>query len=324
FREGAPDLATTRGGGSAAGGGAVVGMEEKAGLTDFPGDAVPASVTTSGPGGFEVRGYPALAAEKGGVALRVLTSALEQARANRRGVVALALGKVRLGTDRVTTRWTGQAALALASSPYATTPALVEDVQWHAANALAEQWAQGEGGVPLDSVRKREDFEALVAFLRERLEDEVYRVVGVLVEVLGAWRETDRVIRESSSLALLDTVSEVREQVSKLVYAGFVGRTPPERLKDLARYLKAARMRVERAAVNPRADAASAWKVSDLTELWEQAVEAQSRMAPDPARDRVLADVRWLLEELRVSLFAQQLGTAGKVSDVRIRRLIEG
>ncbi|HZK05082.1 MAG TPA: ATP-dependent RNA helicase HrpA [Actinomycetaceae bacterium] len=304
------------------GGGVVVGMEERPELTDFPGEAIPGSVTSRGPGGFEVRGYPALmAGVDGSVALRVLPSALDQARAHPRGAVGLALSQVRLGTDRVTTRWGGAAALALATSPYPSTAALVEDVQRHAALALAEEWAADH--VPLDSLRRRADFDSLVAFLRERLEDGVFRVVGVLVEVLTAWRETDRAIRESSSLALLDTVSEVREQVSGLVYPGFASATPASRLSDLVRYLKAARMRVERAASSPRGDATSAWKVRDLTRDWEEAVEAQARMAPDPAREAMLAEVRWLLEEYRVSLFAQQLGTRGKVSEVRIRRMLE-
>nr|NLD41786.1 DUF3418 domain-containing protein [Actinomycetales bacterium] len=324
-RESEADLREAAAAGNAGAGGSG-GVVEKEKLTEFPGEVIPASVTSAGPGGFEVRGYPALTAEREGVALRVLPSALEQARANRAGVVALALGQVRLAADRVTTRWTGAAALTLAASPYANTAALVEDVQRHAARSLAEQWAAGAGGaeaVALETLRRRSEFESLVTFLRERHEDEVFRVVGVLVEVLTAWRETDRVIRESSSLALLNTVSEVRDQVSTLVYAGFVAETPASRLKDLTRYLRAARLRVERAAANPRVDATAAWKVSDLTNLWEQAVEAQSRMAPDAARETTLAEVRWLLEELRVSLFAQQLGTSGKISEVRIRRLIE-
>lgn len=314
-RQGAVPSPGTRGGEG------VLGLEERTGLTDWPGGTIPASVTSSGPGGFEVRAYPALVAEQDGVALRVLPSALDQARAHREGVVALALARTRLATERVTTRWTGAAALTLASAPHPNTAALVDDVQRAAARTLADEWA-GQN-VALADLRGAEQFDSLVGFLRDRLEDEVYRVVGVVVEVLTAWRDVERKIRETTSLALLDTVHEVKSQVSALVYPGFVAATPPQRLRHLVRYLKAAGMRLERAAANPRGDSTAAWKVNDMVGRWEQAVEAQARMAPDPARDAVLADVRWLLEEFRVSLFAQQLGTSEKVSEKRLLALIE-
>lgn len=274
---------------------------------------------------MEVRGYPALVVERQGraVALRVLPTAGEQARAHAEGVVRLALQRTALNPERVTTRWSGADALTLASSPYPTTAALVEDVQLAAATGLAGQWAAAN--VPLDLVRTRAQFESLVGFLRERLEDDVFRTVGVVVRVLAAWREADREIRAASSLALLDVVSDVRDQVSRLVYPGFIARTPPEQLPHLPRYLNAARLRIERAqAGGARADAANAWLVGSLAEDLEVAVEATARIAPDLARERTLAEVRWLLEELRVSLFAQQLGTAVRVSDKRIRKLLEG
>ncbi|MDX5318815.1 MAG: DUF3418 domain-containing protein, partial [Actinomycetes bacterium] len=308
------------------------------GLTDWPGlgdtvgtegpDLLPATVTSTGPEGLEVRGYPALAVEEQAgaavprVSLRVMASAADQARAHPGGVVRLALGKVSLGTERVTTRWTGADALTLAASPYPTTAALVADIQLAAATALAREWAATH--VRLDAVRSRADFDSLTAFLRDRLEDEVYRTVGVVVKVLAAWREADRVIRGATSLALLDVVADVRAQVSRLVYPGFIAATPPDRLHHLPRYLNAARVRVERAQGGAaRADAANAWVVGTVEDDLEVAREATARMAPDPARDRTLAEVRWLIEELRVSLFAQQLGTPVKVSEKRIRKVLD-
>jgi len=112
----------------------------------------------------------------------------------------------------------------------------------------------------------------------------------------------------------------VKNQVADLIYPGFVAKTPPARLPHLARYLQAAQLRIEKAAANPRADEAHAWTVQELTSEWEAAMSTA-----DPGNlDRFdrLAEVRWQLEELRVSLFAQQLGTAAPVSEKRIRRAI--
>ena len=146
----------------------------------------------------------------------------------------------------------------------------------------------------------------------------------MVVKTLAAWREADRVIRGATSVALLDVVADVRAQVSRLVYPGFIGTTPTDRLVHLPRYLNAARLRVERAQGGAaRADAGNAWRVAALAEDLEVAQEATARMAPDPARDRALTDVRWLLEELRVSLFAQQLGTPVRVSEKRIRKVLD-
>jgi len=327
-RDGAPGAGTTGGPRMSANGPLTSGITEIEALADWPQENLPATVVTTVSGSvgtMEVRGYPALVVERQGraVALRVLPTAGEQARAHAEGVVRLALQRTALNPERVTTRWSGADALTLASSPYPTTAALVEDVQLAAATGLAGQWAAAN--VPLDLVRTRAQFESLVGFLRERLEDDVFRTVGVVVRVLAAWREADREIRAASSLALLDVVSDVRDQVSRLVYPGFIARTPPEQLPHLPRYLNAARLRIERAqAGGARADAANAWLVGSLAEDLEVAVEATARIAPDLARERTLAEVRWLLEELRVSLFAQQLGTAVRVSDKRIRKLLEG
>ena len=324
-------------GGGVAGGGvaprsAPAGMAEVDVLDDWPADVLPAVVSSTAPGGLEVRGYPALVVERPAgrppgaaaytVALRVLATAGDQARAHGDGVVGLALQRTRLGTERVTTRWSGSDALTLAASPYPDTPALVADIQWAAASRLGAEWAATH--LPLDALRRREDFVALAAFLRDRLEDEVYRTVGVVVRILTAWREVDRAVRGATSLALLDVVADVRAQVDRLVYPGFIAATPPAQLPHLARYLTAARIRVERAQAGAaRADAAHAWTVRALEEDLEVAAEATARMAPDPVRARTLAEVRWLVEELRVSLFAQQLGTPVKVSEKRIRRLLD-
>ena len=312
---------------------ASAGFAEQTHLTDFPLDSIPATVTSTGAGGFEVRGYPALVAEGGpqtppqgtaapsGVALRVLASAGEQAAAHAEGVTMLALARTRLATERVTTRWTGTDALTLASAPHRSTAELVEDVQRAAAQAIAARWQASN--IALDAVRTREQFDSLVLTMRQDLEDEVYRTVALVVRILSAWREVDAAIRGASSLALLNVVADVRDQLAALVFPGFVSRTPGEWLVHLPRYLKAAALRIERAqAGHMNADATAAWQVGSLWDDYSALLDSHRHQAPDPARDARMRHVRWLIEELRVSLFAQTLGTSQKVSDQRIRKLL--
>src|SRR5690606_4201591 len=158
--------------------------------------------------------------------------------------------------------------------------------------------------------------------VRTGLEERVYRVVGHVVAALEAQRELEAAVKDATSMFLLNTLTDVRDQAGRIIYPGFVSRTPPDRLVHLPRYLRAARRRVERAKDNVHQDANLAWRVGELEEEYEAAASAARHATADPSRAETLEEVRWLIEELRVSLFAQQLGTPVKVSEKRIRKLL--
>lgn len=311
-------------------------VAEESGLTGWPASLVdgvlPRVVSTDLGGGVVVQGYPALVEERDGkgapsVALRVLADAAGQDAAHERGVRRLLLTETALATARITSRWTSKQSLTLAAAPYRNTEALVADLQLAAVTALTspdESKAPGTptGGPVAVQVRDVDSYKAAVAFVREHLEDEVHRIVGHVVAALSAWRTVENEVRSSSSLALLNTLQDIRDHVAGLVHAGFVSATPPRRVPHLVRYLRAASYRLEKAQSNPHRDAELAWKVHDVAEAYERARTAYTSGAADPARAAELAEVRWLLEELRVSLFAQQLGTDGAVSEKRIRKIL--
>ena len=323
------------GAGTGAGTGAGAGLEERRGLTDWPrgvpglGDpdasTIPASVESAGRAGLVVRGYPALVANGARSAdLRILPDAAAQLSAHGAGVTALALARTALPTARVTSRWSAQESLILAASPYRSTEALVEDVQAAAARVVAGRWAASASGCALAEVRGREVFEALVGVMRDELEDEVYRVARYAAAALTAAREVERVVGEHTSLTLLNTLQEVREHAATLVPEGFITATPPEHLAHLERYLRALVMRVERAASSPSAaaqDTALSFQVSQAREVVDKARAKAASLPADPQREALLEEARWMVEELRVSLFAQTLGTSRKVSLQRITKL---
>ncbi|MCB7135950.1 ATP-dependent RNA helicase HrpA [Cellulosimicrobium marinum] len=296
--------------------------------TDLPDGAIPETVSTDLGGGVVVRGYPALVEEQDAkgrpvVALRVLADANAQASSHARGVRRLLLGETALQAGRITSRWSGTQALTLAASPYRNTEALVADLQLAAVIALTSGGNGTYGAQPdAATVRDAEAYGVARAFVRAHLEDQVHRVVGHVVAALTAARNLDAEIRASNSLALLNTLTDVRDQVAGLIYDGFVAATPPARLPHLTRYLRAASYRLEKAQSNPNRDAELAWRMHDVEEAYERARAAYASGPADPARARELADVRWLVEELRVSLFAQQLGTDGPVSEKRIRKVL--
>ena len=329
-----PDgAAVTAGVAGASGAGA--GLEERQGLTDWPrgvpglGDpdasTIPASVESAGRAGLVVRGYPALVAASARSAdLRILPDAAAQVSAHGAGVTALALARTALAPARVTSRWSAQESLILAASPYRSTEALVEDVQAAAARIVAGRWAASASGCPLAEVRRQEVFASLVDVMRDELEDEVYRVARHAAAALKTAREVDRVVGEHTSLTLLGTLQEVREHAAALVPDGFITVTAPEHLAHLERYLRALAMRVEKAASSPSAasqDAALAFQVSQAQEVVDKARTKAASLPADPQREALLEEARWMVEELRVSLFAQTLGTSRKVSLQRITKL---
>ncbi|WP_423842704.1 DUF3418 domain-containing protein [Actinomyces naeslundii] len=314
--------------------GAGAGLEERQGLTDWPsgvpglgdpdGSTIPASVESAGRAGLLVRGYPALVAVSPRSAdLRILPDAIAQVGAHGAGVTALTLARTALATARVTSRWSAQESLILAASPYRSTEALVEDMQVAAGRMVAGRWAASASGTPLTEVRTREVFKSLVGVMRDELEDEVYRVARYAAAALKAAREVDRVVGAHTSLTLLGTLQEVREHAAALVPNGFIADTPPEYLAHLERYLRALAMRVEKASSSPSAasqDAALSFQVSQAQEVVDRARTKAASLPADPQREALLEEARWMVEELRVSLFAQTLGTSRKVSLQRITK----
>ncbi|PZR52992.1 ATP-dependent helicase [Xylanimonas oleitrophica] len=310
-------------------------VAERTGLTTWPEDlpdgTLPHAVSTDLGGGVVVRGYPALVEEPGPrheptVALRILADAAEQPPTHARGVRRLLLSETALAAGRVTSRWTGKQALTLAASPYRSTDALAGDLQLAAVVALTSGDTDLAPGTPAGpdavQIRSAETYKAAKEHVRRHLEDETYRVAGHVVAALAAWRTLEGEVRATSSLALLNTLQDVRDHAATLVHDGFVTATPPRRLPHLVRYLRAASYRLEKAQSNPHRDAELAWRVHDVEEAYAKARATYAAGPADPARAAELAEVRWMIEELRVSLFAQQLGTDGPVSEKRIRKIL--
>ncbi len=256
------------------------------------------------------------------VALRVLADQRRQHSEHERGVRKLILNEVGLATARVTSRWSGTQSLTLAASPYRNTEALVGDIQ---VAAVADLTSGKEPGVPAAAdVRDGATYADLRTGVRQRIEERVHQTVGHVTAALTAARDLDVQVREANSLALLNTLTDLRDHAAGLIYDGFISNTPPDRLRHLTRYLRADLYRLEKATSNPNRDAELAWRVRDVEDGYDRAKAAYADGKSDADRAAELAQVHWMLEEFRVSLFAQQLGTDGPISEKRIRNILGG
>ena len=291
-------------------------------ITQMP--TLPRSITQTS-GSMTLRAFPALvpqgtaAAPAAGV--RVMASAAEADREHRAGLARLLLSRIALATNRVTTRWTGREALMLAASPYADTAALVADAQLASALALVDELS-----TPSD-VRDPEAFETLVAAARDAHEDRVYQILSHVVRALEASAEADAAVRSHPQASLEETTRDVAAHGATLLYEGFVSATPAFALPHLGRYLRAGAVRIERAASSP---GALARDLEDMDHIHEAEADiaatrqALERRPYDAQRDAALTQARWMAEELRVSMFAQTLGTPNKVSMKRLLGVLAG
>ena len=292
------------------------------GVTQMP--TLPRSITQTS-GSMTLRAFPALVpqgtAASPAAGVRVMASAAEADREHRAGLARLLLSRIALATNRVTTRWTGREALMLAASPYADTAALVADAQLASALSLIDELS-----TPAD-VRDPEAFETLVAAARDAHEDRVYQILSHVVRALEASAEADAAVRSHPQASLKETTRDVAAHGKTLLYEGFVSATPASALPHLARYLRAGAVRIERAASSP---GALARDLEDMDRIHQAEAEiaatreALERRPYDAQRDAALTQARWMAEELRVSMFAQTLGTPNKVSMKRLLGVLAG
>jgi ATP-dependent helicase HrpA len=205
------------------------------------------------------------------------------------------------------------AQLALASAPHASPRAVLEDAIVAAVDALIAE----AGGPAWDA--------AGFARLRERvageLADRAAAIAAQVVAILDAARAVRAALEPLTAVALQPARADVERQLDRLVHPGFVAESGAARLPDVARYLQAALRRLERLPNAPAPDRDRMGAIHELERAYRRRLEAWPPGRPLPP---ALRDVPWMLEELRVSHFAQHLGTRGPVSAKRIRAAIEG
>ena len=273
--------------------------------------------------GIRMRGYPALIDQGESVAIQVLDSAESAAAAQRDGLRRLLM--LHLGADL---RWLRkdlpnldrmrlQYAKAPADAPLAEktgqggqgkSPDLADELI-----ALILDLTFVEGLPPL---RTQQTFEQRLTERKPKLFGTANEVCALIDGILTTYQGLRKRLSNITQVNWMPSVLDIRAQLDALVFRGFPQSVPFEHLKDYPRYLRAIEQRIERLAHAPDRDRAWMKEMSDIETRWrERAKTAQAA----GRRDARLDEIRWLLEELRVSLFAQQLGTTAPVSVKRIQ-----
>ena len=261
--------------------------------------------------GHEVLAYPALLDEGATVGLGIFGSAEEAASRHRHGVRRLLLLALPFNEDPTDTLDTTQK-LGLAGSPYPSVADVLDDVR---AAILTDVI---DAHLP---ARTEQAYAALVAAGREALDTRTDQVLRDVLRVLADWRETDRMLSGRAELLTLPALQDMREQLARLVGRGFLAEAGADRLRRFPTYLLAIRRRREQLDERVARDRQLMDQVRPLDEAYLHQVAALQQGRPP---GELLRRARWMLEEFRISLFAQQLGADGPVSDQRIRKLLAG
>ncbi|NUL04091.1 ATP-dependent RNA helicase HrpA [Streptomyces lunaelactis] len=285
---------------------------ERTGLTDWTMGTL-TRVFETRRAGQPVKAYPALVDAGETVAVRLFDTEAEQQQAMWRGTRKLILLNIPVNPAKFAAdKLTNQHKLALSRNPHGSIQALFDDC----AMAAADKLIADHGGPAWDE----ESFRKLHDKVRADLVDATVRTVGQVQQILAAWQACERRLKATNSLTLINNVQDVRGQLAALMPAGFVTRTGLRRLPDLMRYLVAVDRRLQQMPTNVQRDTTRMAKVHEMQDEYAWLLEQMPQGRPVPQE---VLDIRWMIEELRVSYFAHALGTAQPVSDKRIVKAID-
>ena len=291
--------------------GASGGVREVTGLTAFPADLFPNGeiprkvqrvIATQA-----VNGYPALVDEGSSVGLRIFPTEAEQLHAQRRGIIRLLQLQVPSPVRYVSEHLSHKEKIVFTQNPHGSIDELIRDCTVAALDHL----------VPHTPIFTHAEYSELYEHVRAELIETVFDVTKLVAEILSEATALKKAIKKATSLTTMHAVSDVKAQMENLVYPGFVAKTGYDQLVHLPRYLKAAQVRLTKLGPNLHRDNQLMLTVQDLEDSYDNAVKSlpAGTIVPDALRR-----VNWMIEELRVSFFAQELGTAYTVSEKRIAK----
>ncbi|WP_425427696.1 ATP-dependent RNA helicase HrpA [Bowmanella denitrificans] len=256
---------------------------------------------------FQVKAYPALVDNKQSVAIKLFDQPHVANDAHRSGLRRLLLLNLPSPIKYLQDKLPNKAKLGLYFNPFGQIKALIDDCISAAIDQLM-------GNNP-EQIREPQQFEQLHEIIRGELNDTVLAIAIKVEKGLTLAHEIHKKLKGNVPLNMINAVGDIKANLDALVYAGFVTDIGTARLDDWNRYLQAIAKRLEKLPVDPSRDRQQQLIVSRVEEQWQAKLNKLPKGQP---ASQGLLEVKWMIQELRVSLFAQQLGTAYPISEKRI------
>lgn len=260
--------------------------------------------------GLSMTVYPALVEDNGTVREGRFSTQAEADFQHRRALQRLLLQQLAEPAKFLRGKLPGLTELGLLYRDMGRVDALVEDILLASLDSCI---LDGEPVLP----REGAALAALAERKRGSWAEHAERLARQTLEVLKLWHGLQKRFKGKIDLSQAVALNDIKQQLGNLVYPGFVRETPALWFKELPRYLKAIELRLEKLGSQVQKD--RVWS-GELANLWAQYKARADKHAQEGKRDEQLALYRWWLEEYRVSLFAQQLGTKVPISDKRLSK----
>ncbi|HIF9409825.1 TPA: ATP-dependent RNA helicase HrpA [Photobacterium damselae] len=262
-------------------------------------------------GGFEVRAYPAIVDNNDSVGIKLFETEEEQHRAMQQGQRRLILLNIPSPIKYLHDNLPNKSKLGLYFNPYGRVLDLIDDCIACGIDKLIEQ----KGGI----VWQLEAFEALKDYVRAELGDTVVEIAKQVEEILTTAFNINKRLKGRVDLTMAFALSDIKAQLEGLIFKGFATECGWKRLPDILRYMRAIERRLEKLPIDPNKDRVHILKVESMVNEYKELLNKIPKGQPIPEN---VKEIRWMIEELRVSYFAQQLGTPYPISDKRIRNAI--
>jgi ATP-dependent helicase HrpA len=263
-------------------------------------------------GGFEVKAFPAIVDEKDSVSISLFETEQEQHRAMQAGQRRLILLNVPSPIKYLHSNLPNKSKLGLYFNPYGRVMDLIDDCIACGIDKLIQQ----HGGL----VWQATEFEALKERVRAELGDTVVDIAQQVEAILTTAFHINKKLKGKIDFTMAFALSDIKAQIEGLIFKGFATECGYKRLPDIQRYLTAIERRLEKLPIDPNKDRLHMLKIEAVQQEYQQLLNKipKSVAVPDNVKE-----IRWMLEELRVSYYAQQLGTPYPVSDKRVKNAIE-
>lgn len=263
-------------------------------------------------GNYTVKAYPALVDETDSVAIRLFETQHEQQKKMWAGIRRLLLLNTASPIKFLHETLPNKAKLGLYFNPFGHVLSLIDDCIACGIDHLMQEF----GGL----VWQEQDFIRLLNHVRAGLNQTVVQIAQQVEKILTTAHGLNKKLKGRIDINLVLSLADIKNQLSQLIFPGFVTLSGWRKLADILRYLQAIERRMEKMSIDPQRDRLHLLKIEQMQQCYQQSL---NKLSAEQAETSDVKEIRWMIEELRVSYFAQQLGTAYPISEKRIRQKIE-
>ncbi|MBE0458548.1 ATP-dependent RNA helicase HrpA [Pseudoalteromonas sp. KG3] len=262
-------------------------------------------------GQYEIKAYPALVDKKSSAAVELFDNEVKAQAAHQQGLRRLVLLNVPSPIKYLQQNLPNKAKLGLYFNPFGKIADLIDDCIAAGVDSLL---------VKLGDVRTEQAFEQVKEQIRGELGDVVVGIATQVEQVLSIAHALHKKMKGRVDLTMITAHGDIKSQLESLIFKGFVSSHGADKLSDLIRYLKAIEKRLEKLPVDPNRDRLCVLELDKVAQEYQKLLKKVPTGMPVPQQ---LQDIFWMQQELRVSLFAQTLGTPYPISAKRVLNALQ-